>query len=178
MKRSLFLLFSFLMLTFVWTGCDDEKTYSELLSDEEDAIRSFLKSKEVSTVLPKDTVFADSTIFYALPKGVYMRVIHQDNEVMAKPGAYVYIRYKRTNLLTNVTLNMNWNTPITYVYFIYKNPAMTGMGEGIEIPLAYVGKNSEIELLVPSKVGGVADASAVTPVLYRLKYTLIENPVK
>lgn len=176
MKRNLLSLFSLLIMTLLWVGCDNKKTYSEMLDDENRAIHNFLKDKKISYELPENNVFTDSTVYYLLAKGVYMRVIHQETEVMAKSGAYVYVRYKRTNLLTNTTVDMNWNDPLTYLYFVYKKPSLMGMGEGIELPLEYVGKGSEVVLIVPSKVGGSTDAASVIPVLYRMKYTQIENP--
>lgn len=61
-------------------ACDDSKSYSELLEDEDKAVNSFLANQKVINEIPADTVFEtgeDAPYYRIEPEGnVYMQVIN------------------------------------------------------------------------------------------------------
>lgn len=172
MKQRVFSFSILLALILIGTSCDNKKSYSDMLKDERKAIKSFLKGKTVVDKIPEDNKF-DPEVYYSLENGVYMQVLENPNpELKALSGEDVYIRYKQTNLLTMEEYDINWSSMITNIYFIYgKNSSMTDVGTAVAQPLEYVGEESVINLVVPSKVGSSTNYSNVVPVMLHLKYT-------
>lgn len=171
-KKIVFFLLS-LPIMLLTGGCDKSKTYAELLQEEKDAINKELEGKEVIDSEPQDDNF-NTNAFYALEDGVYMRVLDPGNlEIKAEAGDEVNLRYKRKNLFTQEEDKTFFYREATLVY---GSPALNGLGEGLEMPLKYVGLDAEVELIVPSKMGINAEISAVVPFLYTIRYTKIGVP--
>ena len=182
MKNRLFLLYSFVLLVagFVSNGCSDDKTYVEKLADERKAIQKFLADKQTSSTLPEDGNF-DPNIYYSLGDGVYMQVENAgDLNRMAEAGAIVLFRYKRTDLFTMETTDVNWNvssedSDYQPAILYYQTTTSSSYGEGIQLPLKYVGEEAVVQVLVPSKMGSSVDEGNVIPILYLIRYTSITN---
>lgn len=171
-KSFIFLLFSFSFL-LLGSGCDKSKTYAELLEEEQDAINKELQGKEVIPSAPQDDNF-NTNAFYTLDNGVYMRVLDPgDLSVKAEAGDEVNLRYKRKNLFTQEEDKTFFYREAT---LIYGSPSLNGLGEGLEMPLKYVGLDAQVELIIPSKMGINAEISAVVPFLYTVRYTRIGVP--
>ena len=87
-------------------ACDDSKSYSELLEDEDKAVNSFLANQKVINEIPADTVFEtgeDAPYYRIEPEGnVYMQVINagdrKNNRV--EDDQKIYFRYGRISLLS------------------------------------------------------------------------------
>lgn len=162
--------FSVMIMTMLigWSSCDNSKTYAELLAEEQDAINAELNGKTVIKSPPSGDVL-ELGVFYALDNGVYMEVlVPGDLKVKASKGDYVNILYKRKNLLTGVQDNNggNWYRATIRYGSSYEH----GFGEGIEAPLKYVGTDSEVVVIIPSKQGPKSEISAVVPFLYTVRY--------
>ena len=83
----------------------------------------------------------------------------------AKEGEEIQIIADRTDLLTmsalssiNGSFRYGYSSP--YLYF----------GYGVEKPLKYLGVNSKVRLIVPSKQGTQSEATAVQPILWDITY--------
>ena len=172
MKQKVFSLTFLFALIILGSSCSDKKSYSDMLKDERKAIRSYLKDKTVVDDIPEDNNY-DPDVFYALENGVYMQVLENPNPTLkALSGEDIYIRYTETNLLTNVETDINWSSMITNVYFIYgQTSSMSDIGTAVAQPLEYVGEESVVNLIVPSKVGSTTNYGNVVPVVLHLKYT-------
>ena len=113
MKQKVFSLTFLFALIILGSSCSDKKSYSDMLTDERKAIRSYLKDKTVVDDIPEDNNY-DPDVFYALENGVYMQVLENPNPTLkALSGEDVYIRYTETNLLTNVETDINWSSMIS-----------------------------------------------------------------
>lgn len=104
------------------SGCNDSKSYAELLTEENQAINAYLLNQKVETTLPDDGNFltGEDAPFYKLDEegNVYMKVIDAGNpEWMAESDELIYFRFTRWSLLsynpyTNEHID-GWATPTT-----------------------------------------------------------------
>ena len=160
------------LLAAAFSSCKDSKTYAQLLKQEENAIHKFLDSYQVAELPADGESFVttggkwDDTNapFYKLDDGVYMQVVSTGNlSDKAKIGEEIQIQQaKRTDLITMTALSEIANDSFRYGSYTY--------GYGIEKPLQYLGVNSKVRLVVPSKQGTTTEASAVQPVLWDITY--------
>lgn len=171
---------------FLLQGCDDSKSYSELLNEEEHAVNWYLAKNKVSIEVPADGKFetGKDAPYYKMDKDgyVYMQVINAGNP-NSKPaeGDRVYFRFMRMNVKSyqqtgqemwdgnSDNLASEWgNTSL-----IYGNDVLgstTQYGEGIQVPLEYLGYDSEVNLIIKSPQGWAADMSQCVPYLYNIRY--------
>ncbi len=170
-------------------SCDDGKTYAELLKDERKATNAFLAEKKVINEIPEDTIFltGEDAPFYKIdPDGnVYMQVLEADSkENRPVDDQPVYFRFMRLDLLTWYTTGgVNGGTEFWEgnaenmmadpTFFLYNNYTLTSSayyGYGLQLPLAYVGVNSKVNVLVKSQYGFSDEISYVVPYLYTVTY--------
>ncbi len=166
-KKILFILSSVLILSF--GACNKTKTYAELLKEEEKAIDQFINKNGlvILSEYPKDSTFKDNEYFLT-PEGLYMNVMDKGtkkpqngNEICFRIRYYSSFKEDTTKYLGNM-----WGTGDAYTY-IYGNYYSTiSWGQGLTIPLSYVGEDSKVKLIVPSKLGTSTDANSVSPVYY------------
>ena len=58
-------------------------------------------------------------------------------------------------------------------YFLYGNYTLnvsSQWGYGIQLPLTFVGVNSEVNLIIKSQYGWMSEMAAVIPYLYHVRY--------
>ncbi len=170
-------------------SCDDGKTYAELLKDERKATNAFLAEKKVINEIPEDTIFltGEDAPFYKIdPDGnVYMQVLEADSkENRPVDDQPVYFRFMRLDLLTWYTTGgVNGGTEFWEgnaenmmadpTFFLYNNYTLTSSayyGYGLQLPLAYVGVNSKVNVLIKSQYGFSDEISYVVPYLYTVTY--------
>lgn len=175
------------MLALMTSGCEDSKSYSELLNEEEHAVNWFLAQHKVVLDIPADGKFetGDNAPYYKMDKDgyVYMQVIDAGNsESRPEKGDRVYFRFMRMNIkIYQETGNEIWDgnsdnmgpSGIGSTSLIYGNTVLsstTQYGEGIQVPLEYLGYDSEVNLVVKSPEGWTTDMSSCTPYLYKIRY--------
>lgn len=171
-------------------ACKDSKSYSELLNDEEKAVNAYLAHQKVATEIPADTIFetGENAPFYRLDEDgdVYMQVIKQGDRKNnhAEENQTIYFRYGRINLLRyelgyDDTPSGNYNDMLSESsYFKFNKEETTNSleyGYGIQIPLNFVGIDSEINLLIKSQKGPYSEISDVVPYLYNIRYFESKN---
>ena len=185
-KKSLELLF---VMGLVFTAsCSKTESYSELLRDEEKAVNWYLAEKNVSLELPenpKDFItcreMGEDAPFYKLDDDgyVYMQVVSANFDEMVESGDLVYFRFNRENLkymYENIETSVEGNSDyITNgsTSFIYKNTYLsssTSWGTGIQMPLKYVGYNSEVNLILRSYYGFYEEQSLCIPYIMNIRY--------
>lgn len=175
------------MLILGLSSCNDGKSYSDLLTEEEHAVNWYLAQNRVVPYVPEDSVFEtgnDAPFYRMNSEGtVYMRVVNPgDMDNRPKKGDQVYFRFIRKNiksLYEGVNLsgegNANdMNSPLNGTNFIYGNntyQSTTRYGTGIQLPLDYLGYNCEVDLIVKSIEGFSGEISQCNPYIYEgLKY--------
>lgn len=173
-----------LMLALGMGACEDTKSYSELLTEEEHAVNWYLAQQQVELTIPKDGNFkvGKDAPYYKMDKDgyVYMQVLNKGSETSRpKEGDLVYFRFERMSLLTLQSSGTEvWDgnaedMEYSSVSLIYGNNVLTSTtqyGDGIQVPLEYLGYNSEVNLIVKSPEGFTTDQSSCVPYLYNIRY--------
>ena len=175
----------FLILT---ASCEKTKSYSELLRAEERAVNWYLSSQKVILDLPENpkdfitcATAGDEAPFYRLDSEgyVYMQIVSADYDDIVEEGDLVYFRYSRLNisyLYEGIEHSPGGNSDYLIngpASFVYKNTSLsstTTWGNGIQMPLSYVGYNSEVNLVLKSTYGFSEEQSSCIPYLINLRY--------
>lgn len=165
-------------------SCTDDRTYAELLNDENAYVNRFLADQRVINEIPADTVFevGPDAPYYRLDEDgqLYMQVIDagtRDNRV--KNDEQIYFRFTRYNIATysdgkfgasegnDDVLNGN----LSFRYNNYQVSSSYNFGAGIQIPLAYLPVDCIVNIVIKSQYGMPSEMSYVQPFLYKnLRY--------
>ena len=170
------------LCSVVMTSCDEQKSYAELLDEENAAVDKFLETQQVVNTIPADTVFevGENAPYYKLDEDgyVYMQVLMNGDEGMAKYNEMIFFRYSRLNILTMVEggdqrPTGNDNELSNAYSFKFQNTELESSsqyGTGIQLPLNYLQMPCKVNLIVKSKAGSLNDLTSVTPYLYTIRY--------
>ncbi len=173
------------------SSCNNSKSYTELLDDEDKSVNAFLASQKVIRTIPADTVFqtgSDAPYYQIDDEGnVYMQVIKTGDRMSnrAKDGEKIYFRFGR------ISIN-RWSAgyddepsgnfgDLSYesTAFTYSNEeanySYTTYGYGVVMPLTYLGIDCEVNLLVRSRKGPSSEIADVVPYLYNIRYFRSKN---
>lgn len=166
----------------VVTSCDEQKSYAELLDEENAAVDKFLKTQTVVNKIPADSIFevGEDAPYYKLDEDgyVYMQVLMNGDEGKAKYNELIFFRYSRINLLTwsegGTQLPDGNDNDLSKAYsFNFQNTNLDSSnqyGTGIQLPLNYLEMPCKVNLLIKSKAGSMNDLTSVTPYLYTVRY--------
>ena len=170
------------MCSVVMTSCDEQKSYAELLDEENAAVDKFLKTQTVVKTIPADTVFevGPDAPYYQLDEDgyVYMQVLMTGDGGKAKYNELIFFRYSRINLLTwasggDQEPTGNDNDLSAAYSFNFSNTELDSSsqyGTGVQMPLNYLQMPCKVNLVVKSKAGSLNDLTSVTPYLYTIRY--------
>lgn len=176
-------------------GCSKSQSYSELLREEEKACNWYLANKNVSVDMPENgrelitgatlkedgEPYGDDAPFYKMDEDgyVYMQVVSADFDDMVEEGDLVYFRFVRESIkdmYQGVTSTPGGNgdyLPNGTTSFVYRNTYLsstTTWGTGIQMPLQYIGYNSEVNLVLKSYYGFTDEQVYCIPYIINLKY--------
>ena len=175
----------FMIVATGFSSCKEGESYSDLLNDEREAVNWYLAQHRVVPYIPEDSVFevGPDAPFYRMDSdgSVYMRVLDPgDMENRPVSGQTVYIRFTRQNIkylqqgITGVSDSNSDDMTTATVSLIYGNsvlPSTTRYGEGLQVPLDFLGYNCEVDLIVKSVLGASGDISKCIPYIYtKTKY--------
>ena len=178
MKKYLLPLLSLLAMAVI-TSCSDHKSYAEMLSDENKAVNLFLSQHRVVDQIPADSVFeiGPNAPYYCLDedRNVYMQVIEKGDDQKPAVGDKVYVRYMRYDIATYVigsdenvgtgnAFNMSSNSDYFVFGDLYLQPS-AALGQGVQLPMLFLGYNCKVNLVVKSQGGAESDMSYVIPYL-------------
>lgn len=177
------------------SGCSKGQSYSELLREEEKACNWYLAQQNVSLELPENPedlitsetvdengkVWGDNAPYYRLDEEgyVYMQVARADLNEMVQEGDLVYFRFLKKSIkemyegITPSVLGNSDYLPNGTTSFVYKNTYLstsTSWGTGIQMPLQYLGYNSEVNLVMKSYYGFTDEQSYCIPYLMNVRY--------
>ncbi len=163
-------------------SCDDDKSYAELLNEEDYAVNNFLADQTVILDVPADSVFetGENAPYYRLDEdgALYMQVLRAGTPGnRASQGEQIYFRYTRYALKdykdgklpqgygNNLSLN-----PLFFRYQDFSLQSTSSFGTGIQVPLTFLPVDCEVNIVIKSTQGGSDDQASVIPYLYRLTY--------
>lgn len=177
---------SAIVLLLSATGCEKTKSYSEMLKDEEQACNWYLAQNKIVVDIPKDSVFQtgqDAPFYKMNSEGtLYMKVITAgDRNKIPENGDRVYFSYMRQNIqsLMNGYIDEDvWegnaeNMAYGSTSFLLGETILTSStqyGNGIQIPVTYLGYYSEVMLVVKSLEGFTDAQTDCTPYVYKVRY--------
>lgn len=183
MRYILNLSFPILLLLGL-VACDDNKSYAELLADEDKAVNNFLADHRVVNEIPEDTIFevGEDAPYYRLDEDglVYMQVLKAgDLNNKAKDNQLIYFRFMRYNLNNYVdgvlpegvgnAEDMNYSAA-SFRFGNYTLNSSSMYGAGVQLPLYYLGIDCELNLIIKSQYGFSDEISNVIPYLYNIRY--------
>lgn len=169
-------------IPFFLTSCEEGKSYSELLEEETAAVNWYLAQNRVVPYVPADSVFetGPEAPFYRMNGDgtVYMRVVNPGKkEDRPKKGQTVYFRFMRINLKYlyegaeyKEGNSEEMDSNLGGLSLIFGNNVLsstTEWGDGIQVPLYYLGYDCEVDLIVKSTEGRSGDISQCLPYLYK-----------
>ncbi|MDE7397246.1 MAG: DUF4827 domain-containing protein [Muribaculum sp.] len=183
MKSILKLSVSAILLATTLVGCNNSTSYAELLNDETKAINNYLADQQVKGVWPgiEEAEIGIDAPFYRMDDDglVYMRVISKgDMDNMAKDNDVVYIRFMRYNLFDYKDGDLgdgdgnaeDVSYDEQFRFHNYNATSSVTWGEGIQLPLDYLGYECQVELVMRSQTGRSDEISYVQPYLYNVRY--------
>lgn len=186
MKKGFFFLAVISTVLFSISCSDSQRTYTEMLDDEEDAIERFIdtlqiegKRVEILSDFPSDSVFKPHQ-FIKLDTKVYLNIIKKgDNEDRAvEYKTAIMSRFATKGLMKDTiefnTLNNSLPNPganlaqftygVFYSFDVNMQPLESGfIGEAVNHSLKYVGNGGRVKLIVPFKRGSKVDNAAGEP---------------
>lgn len=167
------------------SGCNDKKSYAELLTEENQAVNVFLSNQNVITSIPPDSIFEygpDAPYYQLDDEGnLYMQVINPgDLKTKVSNDQLVYFRFTRWSLTLyakteeledgygNAT-DMSAGSA-SFRYGNYKLTSSSQWGAGLQTPLTFLGLDCEVNLVVKSQYGLTSEIAQVIPYLYNVRY--------
>lgn len=174
------------LMMMALASCNDDKSYSDMLRDEEHAVNWYLSNNRVELKIPADSEFiiGEDAPYYKMDDdgNVYMKVISKgDMNDRPEMGDKVYFRFMRQNInLLYAGSTALWsgnaddmNSPLGSTSLILGNTSLTSttrFGKGIQVPLDYLGYDCEVYLVIKSAEGFTTDGSSCIPYVYRIRY--------
>lgn len=166
-------------------ACDDNKSYSEMLQEEEHAVNWFLAKQQVETKFPGEGFkYGEDAPYYRMNAdgSVYMKVLDPgDMEDCPEKGETVYFRFMRMNIKNYYDFGTeswagnadNMDSSLNATSLVYGNKtysSTTQHGTGLQVPLDYLGYNCHVMLVVKSIEGRSGDISSCIPYVYNIRY--------
>lgn len=188
MKLSVTAILSIIILAAISSSCSKGDTYIDKLNEENRWVNNYLVLQKVEYKLPADGKFitGPDAPYYPLDddNAVFMQVIDAgDMTQMAQKDQWIYFRYQRASLKNFKTLDgLSWwgnaSAPeIGTPYFSYKNmtfPKSIEWGQGLQMPLQYVGIGAHVKIVVKARYGRYddsdTDTGTVIPYVYDVTY--------
>ncbi len=179
------------VMALFFASCSKTESYSDLLKKEQKASNWFLAQHKVCNEIPADSVFItgpDAPYYKMDDDGyVYMQVLKandlKDRDLPAS-GEQVYFTFTRWNIDTMYRNNKldiaaesgnqdNFATTVPETYFIFNNYSVNSSytyGSGMQLPVSYLGFNSEVNILLKSYYGFAEDNTTCIPYKVNVRY--------
>lgn len=194
MKKLTFLFLSLMVCGLAFQACDDTKTYAEMLEEEKDAIKAFIKDNNIKVISQSEFYRNDSVTdleqneYVQLASGVYMQIRDKGSDNPAdtvKPNDQILVRFMEYSLIDGDTILSNLGLSEMVDEFNYRVTESSIAGQftqglmylyygtsvpaGWLVPLTYVRDMAHVRLIVPSKMGHTSAIDAVYPYYYDIR---------
>lgn len=205
MKKLTLFFFALLAVCLAFQACDNSKTYAEMLEEEKDAIKAFIKDSSI-VVISQSEFYAQDSItdvsrneYVQLASGVYMQIVDKGSTNptdTVKPNDLVLVRFEERGLIADAygkkSYLSNLNSPTIVDEFRYTVTSSSIAGifrqgymlmtyqssavpAGWLVALNYVRDGAHVKLIVPSKMGHQSAMQQVYPYYYDLHKLQIWN---
>lgn len=199
MKKLTLFFFALIAVCLGFQACDNTKTYAEMLEEEKEAIRDFIKKENIQVISQSEFYAQDSVTnldrneFVQLVSGVYMQIVDKGSENPAdtmKNNDLILVRFMEQNLQTGDTTLSNLHDPGTVDEFKYTETSSsiagiftqgwmlqygTSVPAGWLVPLVYIRDRAHVRLIVPAKMGQQHALERVYPCYYDIQKYQIWN---
>jgi len=205
MKKLTLFFFALLAACLAFQACDNSKTYAEMLEEEKDAIKAFIKDSNIVVISQSEFYAQDSTTdvskneYVQLASGVYMQIVDKGSTNLAdtvKPNDLVLVRFEEQGLIADTygqkSYLSNLNSPTIVDEFRYTvtsssiagiftqgymlmNYQSSAVPAGWLVALSYVRDGAHVKLIVPSKMGHSTAMQQVYPYYYDIHKLQIWN---
>ena len=176
-------------------ACDNSKTYAEMLEEEKDGIKDFIKKNNIKVISQSEFYAQDSVTdvskneYVQLASGVYMQIVDEGSENKAdtvKNNDLILVRFLEYSILDKDTTLSNLNAAEVVDEFKYTVTSSSIAGiftqgymlayysssavpAGWLVPLSYVRDRAHVRLIVPSKMGHQTAMQYVYPYYYDIQ---------
>ena len=185
--RSIIALAALAAAMLALPGCDDQKSYAELLNDETRAVNSYLVDQVVCPTIPDDDAFitvaeaGDKAPYYQLDEdgNVFMQVVRRGSGPKAEENQLIFFRFTRYSLYNYKDGSLGSGEgndgdlsagSASFIYDNYQQYSSYRWGTGLQLPLRYLPIDCEVNLVIKSQSGVYDEIAAVQPYLYKLRY--------
>lgn len=198
MKKLTLFFFALLALSLGFQACDNSKTYAEMLEEEKDGIKAFIKDSSINVISQSEFYANDSMTdvkkneYVQLASGVYMQIVDKGSKNLAdtvKPNDQILVRFAEFDILRGgysaSNLNsiepdaFNYTVTSTSIAGIFTQGMMMSYGSAVPagwlVPLVYVRNGARIKLIVPAKMGQAEALQSVKPYYYYIQKYQIWN---
>lgn len=175
------------LMALLMVSCDKTESYTDLLKKEQKAGNWFLAQHRVCNDIPKDSVFevGPNAPFYRMDDDgyIYMQVLRVGDREYPESGDQVYFTFTRYNVETmynNNTLSVegegnqdDFLQGTSSTYFLLGNTSLgssASFGSGIQMPVTYLGYNSQVNILLKSYYGFLSESTTCVPYLVNVRY--------
>lgn len=192
MKKLTLFFLSLLACGLAFQACDNTKTYAEMLEDEKDAIKAFIRDSSITVISQTEFYRNDSTTkeneYVQLASGVYMNIVNKGSANLAdtvKPNDQILVRFSEYSLMDKKATISNLGYAEVVDEFNYRVTSSSIAGQftqgfmlsyygtsvpaGWLVPLAYVRDGACVKLIVPSKMGHSSAMQSVYPYYYYIQ---------
>ena len=192
MKKLTLFFLSLLACGLAFQACDNTKTYAEMLEDEKDAIKAFIRDSSITVISQTEFYRTDSTTkeneYVQLASGVYMNIVNKGSANLAdtvKPNDQILVRFSEYSLMDKKATISNLGYAEVVDEFNYRVTSSSIAGQftqgfmlsyygtsvpaGWLVPLAYVRDGACVKLIVPSKMGHSSAMQSVYPYYYYIQ---------
>ena len=173
----------FAALGTTFASCSDDRTYAEMLGDENQYVNTYLADCRVIAEVPADTVFeaGDDAPYYRLDEdgNLYMQVIDAGTPGnMAETNELLYFRFTRYDLSSYKDGEFSYSEGndevlsgnLSFRYGNYDLSSSYSYGVGIQTPLNYLPIDCHVKIVIKSQYGMPSEMSYVKPYLYEIRY--------
>ena len=192
MKKLTLFFLSLLACGLAFQSCDNTKTYAEMLEDEKDAIKAFIRDSSITVISQTEFYRNDSTTkeneYVQLASGVYMNIVNKGSANLAdtvKPNDQILVRFSEYSLMDKKATISNLGYAEVVDEFNYRVTSSSIAGQftqgfmlsyygpavpaGWLVPLDYVRDGACVKLIVPSKMGHSSAMQSVYPYYYYIQ---------
>lgn len=192
MKKLTLFFFALLALSLGFQACDNSKTYAEMLEEEKDGIKAFIKDSSINVISQSEFYANDSMTdvkkneYVQLASGVYMQIVDKGSKNLAdtvKPNDQILVRFAEFDILQKgysaSNLNsiepdaFNYTVTSTSIAGIFTQGMMMNYGSAVPagwlVPLVYVRDGARVKLIVPAKMGQAQALQQVKPYYYYIQ---------
>ncbi len=202
MKKLTLFFFALLAVCLAFQACDNSKTYAEMLEEEKDAIKAFIKDSSIVVISQSEFYAQDSTTdvsrneYVQLASGVYMQIVDKGSTNPAdtvKPNDLILVRFEEQGLIAvggvkSYITDINTDCLDEFRYSVTSSSiaglftkGLYAYYHGSSVPagwlvaLNYIRNGAHVKLIVPSKMGQSDAMRDVHPYYYDLHKLQIWN---